>query len=353
MVTVASVWLLWKIQGPDGISPVTLFALGAFMYFIGVPVLAVVRVIVVETVSFDLWVPYVVIEVAEAIWGSRKPGEKSAIERLRQWKADRQRESHSKRETCARRESRTERKVVSPHHQPLRWKAALLIEHTTGKLVALRTYYVGRTSRYAMKGLLETVDVEGRVITLDLVDVRFRAIKALVDRRADFVFYVNNACPFAYRILSGMNWEMDSVRRYDGRWTLRDCETIAERRVRGRRAMRGLIWEQIKIEVCSTGPYALPFRHASQAFRATVRAGKTRKRPAITRVLYGITSLSDDRAKAWELLVLLQRHKARANSIRQWQMHPLPEHRERFSYASVRFDSDVVPVLAMVVAETS
>lgn len=304
LVAVAAAWLLWRIGGPDGISPLGLALLGTFLFFVGVPVLSVVRVIVIEGLSFDLWIPYVVTEVAEAVWGSRESGQQSAIERVRRWKARRERVSHAS------------KRVAGPRQTSARWRQASLIAHATGNELARCTYPEGCRARSAMQGVLESADAEGTVITVDSVDATFRAVKALVDNSADFVSFVNDECPFAYRILADLDWETDSVRRYCGRWHLRDCESVFERRLRGRRALRGRVWEHSKIEVWSPRPYVLPFRHARQVFRVTVRMGKSRRRPDVIRILYGVTSLPPDRAGPSELVLLLRRHEAIASLTR-------------------------------------
>ena len=338
MVVIAAAWLLWRFGDPEGINPAALVGLGAFMYFVGVPVLSVVRIIVIDAVSVDLWVPYLVTEVAEAVWGSRDSGGVSAIERLRRWKAQRERESHTRRE------------VVRPRLAISRWKAASLVDHASGEPVASRAYTQGCGARPAMQGVLETADVEGRVITLDSVDAEFRALRALVSSHADFLFIASEACPFTYRVLAGIDWDNDAVRRYSGRWAVRECETAAERRIRGRRSMRGRLWEHIMIEVCSPRPYELPFRHVSQAFRATVRTGKTRKGRCRTSILYGVTSLPPRRADACDLLLLLRNHKSLANFRRESHGAKAQEHR-RPSLPGPRLSGTVgKPALAMVLS---
>lgn len=337
LVAIGAAWLLWKFGDPEGINPAALVGLGAFMYFVGVPVLSVVRIIVVDAVSIDLWVPYLVSEVAEAVWGSRGSGGESAIERLRRWKAEREKESHTRRE------------VVCARLGTSRWKAASLIDHASGEPVASRSYSRGGTARSAMQGVLEAADVEGRVITLDSVDTGFRAVRALVANRADFVFIATEGCLFTLRV-AGIDWDKDTVRRYSGRWTLRECETAAERRVRGRRAMRGQLWEHIMIEVCSPGPYQLPSRQVSQAFRATVRTGKTRKGRCRTRILYGVTSLPARRADACELLVLLRNHKTLANLTRESRGVAEQEHRRPSPPGPRLFGTIARPALAMVLS---
>ena len=106
------------------------------------------------------------------------------------------------------------------------------------------------------------------------------------------------------------------MRPYCGRSYLRVCVSVFERRLRGRRATRGRVWEHREIEVWAPRPYVLQFRHARKTFHVTVRMGKSRRHPDAIRILYGITSLPSDRAGAFELVVLLRRHEAIASVAR-------------------------------------
>ncbi len=176
------------------------------------------------------------------------------------------------------------------------WETVTLVDHATGLPVASRSYGEEGGEPWAMRALLEEVDLEGVTVTLDAAHASYELELALVEQHgADCLIGTKGNTPRTLATLQGLDWR--GAQRTRHKW----------RKAHGR-------WEWRKLEALELEAGQLPFRHARQALRVTHRTKRSRDGKVTEEVLYAITSLARSQAGARRLLTLHRGHWRVENS---------------------------------------
>lgn len=179
------------------------------------------------------------------------------------------------------------------------WETVTLVEHQTGLPVASRSFREEGGEPWAMRALLEDVDLEGRVVTLDAGHAGFETERAIVDQHGGHILVrIKGNCERTHATLQGLDWTGEGYQSWgEQHWE----RTHQRKRKFGRRS----------ITVFTPHPGLLPFRHARQAYRilheTRERLGGGESKRSYS---YGITSLPAEAASAREVLALQRGHWA-------------------------------------------
>ncbi len=174
------------------------------------------------------------------------------------------------------------------------WETVTLVEHSSGLPVASRSYREQGGEQGALRALLEEVDLQGLVVTMDAGHAGQEIQQAIVEQHGGQVLVRSKSnCGQTWDTLTNLNWATGAQRRWQElRW---------QRSHNGR-------WERREIEVFTPHKKLLPFPHARQAYRITHRSCQRRNGPQTVSYSYGLTSLSEEAASAQQVLELQRGH---------------------------------------------
>ncbi len=155
----------------------------------------------------------------------------------------------------------------------------------------------------ALRALLEDVDIQGRLLTLDALHATRDTARAIVEAHgADYMLSVKANCPDTFAQLAAIDWDGPAARRHA------DRPVKAHGRVEARRIeARGLLPKTLA-----------PFPDAAQAFRITRERIDAKTGEASIETAYGITSVPAGRAGPAQLLAWNRGH---------WQVENANHHR--------------------------
>ena len=197
------------------------------------------------------------------------------------------------------------------------WETVTLVEHATGQPVASRSYREQGGEAWALRALLEEVDLRGRTVTMDAGHASRETERAIVEQHGGQILVrIKGNCPQTYATLCGVNWELSAERSWEEeRWQRSHRRT----------------WERRRIDVFTPHRKLLAFPYARQAYRITHWSCEQLDGPVKTSYSYGITSLAATAAAPQQLLQLQRRH---------WQVESANHYRRdttfREDYSRVR-----------------
>ncbi len=161
---------------------------------------------------------------------------------------------------------------------------ATLVEHNTGIPLVGIGFEGGEIA--AVRALLETVDVSGRVITLDALHTTRDTARLIVEtHRADYLLSIKGNSPETCELLETIEWEADAG--------FSEEADLAHGRIDQRHVVRLL-------------PGAINYPHVAQIFRVTREREVVKTGAKTIEHAYGITSLAE--AGAGELLAFSRGH---------------------------------------------
>ena len=144
----------------------------------------------------------------------------------------------------------------------------------------------------ATKALLDDVDVQGCLVTLDALHTTYETERALVDiHRADYLLTVKGNCPETFAMLSTLDWEASGVRHHHTR----------PEKGHGRIETR-------HIDALTLPERMVNFAHARQAMRVTRERTDLGTAKTTTETAYALTSVSAERAGPAQLLAWNRGH---------------------------------------------
>ena len=165
---------------------------------------------------------------------------------------------------------------------------ATLVEHNTGIPLASIGFHDEGGEIAAVRALLESVDVSGRVVTLDALHTTRDTARIIVETHcADYLLSIKGNSPETCEHLETIEWERDADA---------SCSEEAD-------LAHGRI-DQRHIHVVRPLPGAYP--HVKQIFRVTREREIVKTGAKTTEYAYGITSLAE--ADAGELLAFSRGH---------------------------------------------
>ena len=172
------------------------------------------------------------------------------------------------------------------------FQTATLVAHDTGLPVASHGFHDKNGERAAVRALFEKVPLDGHVITVDALHTTRDTARSIVEtHNADYLMTVKENTPKTLETLSTINWNSDATGAFEEELTKKHGR-IECRRIQTMTPQRGRV----------------NFPHLAQVFRMERDRGPCKSGKKSTEIVYGITSVPEDRGTPEKLLAWNRGH---------------------------------------------
>lgn len=197
------------------------------------------------------------------------------------------------------------------------------VEHSSGLVCGQEESSGAGGELEGARRLLERIDIEGRVVTLDALHTQLATARLVVEQGGDYLMTVKSNQQAMLDDLRAFDWDQKTVRQSQ-------CETLdkGHGRIETRRC-RVLSLDPVSEDYVSMPHRRMAFRIERE--RKTLRSGKT-----TTETVHGITSLAPERAGANEILALNRGHWEIENRVHYVRDTSYDEDRNRVREGALR-----------------
>lgn len=197
------------------------------------------------------------------------------------------------------------------------------VEHSSGLVCGQEESSGAGGEIEGARRLLQRIDIEGRVVTLDALHTQLATARLVVEQGGDYLMTVKSNQQAMLDDLRAFDWDRKSVRQSQ-------CETLdkGHGRIETRRC------RVLSLDLVSEDYVSMPHRRMAfriERERKTLRSGKT-----TTETVYGITSLAWERAGASEILALNRGHWQIENRVHYVRDTGYDEDRNRVREGALR-----------------